>query len=487
MRIPGVRNTKKYLVFLFIFLGGLTLNIWQIQFPKSVGWDVAGFLLTGRRLGENLELPLISTFDNKPPLTFAYYAFPYLFNLDSANLLVVWQVLIVSLATTICLMTSAKRLSNKTLAVVGIGFLAFFYSLPTSREWLTEINVLLILSLVFLWWEKSDREDKCSYIVLGAIVAIGIFTRTNLIFLAVLLNVLFFIRAQKIHHILFFNVSLLCFSFFITLPYVLTGNFHILFKGLVQIPLYSAAEFDFSYLISKSSLVLILLPAIFLAAGLKSSIRVPNDFDRYIFLAVVSVAVLFGVLADHPHFAHHNLQLAIPALMCTLLAVEKFPLFQSSIFQIVALALCLLASTLGMKNEYQVARKDQSYETENLVVDKVSQFSAEVICNRDKYLWAIDLTYLNYRLNTNPVDPFMSATNLINRPFIETYYGKGASFETALREVVKSEPCLIVSPLNYGFLEKSQKLLLQEILKDNYSLKFRSEDLNILVFELTKR
>jgi hypothetical protein len=140
-----------------------------------------------------------------------------------------------------------------------------------------------------------------------------------------------------------------------------------------------------------------------------------------------------------------------------------------------------------MKNDYQILKNDLSYERENLVVDKVSQLRLEGNCNRAEYLWAIDLTYLNYRLNTNPVDPFMSATNLVNRPFIDTYFGKGTSFESAVREVVKSRPCLIVSPLDYGFLEEPQKTLLKKVLVENYTLKFQSENLNLLVFEITKQ
>ena len=126
MRTLSVKSFRKSLLCISIFFTGLTLNLWHILFPKSVGWDVAGFLLTGRRLGESLELPLISTFDNKPPLTFLYYAFPYLFNLDSANLLIVWQVLIVSLATTFCLLTFLGRLAFKSLAIVGVCFVGFF-------------------------------------------------------------------------------------------------------------------------------------------------------------------------------------------------------------------------------------------------------------------------------------------------------------------------------------------------------------------------
>lgn len=486
MRTLSVRNYRKILLFISIFSTGLTLNLWHILFPKSVGWDVAGFLLTGRRLGESLELPLISTFDNKPPLTFVYYAFPYAFNLDSANLLIVWQVLIVSLSTTFCLLTFLDRLPFKSLLLVGFCFVGFFYSLPTSREWLTEINVLFVLSLVFMWREKADLESKYSYLVLGAIIALGIFTRTNLIFLAVLLNGLFFFKDRKIRNIIYFNVSLGCFSFLVTLPYLLTGNFHLLYKGLVQIPLYSAAEFDFSYLISKSSLILIVLPSIFLAIGLKFSARNRLDFDRYIFLSVVFVAVLIGVLADHPHFAHHNLQLALPLLMCVLFAIEKFRLFQPSVFQNVIFVLCIVTLMSGMRNDYHLLKKDLSYETENLVVEKVSQLKLEGNCVRTKYLWAIDLTYLNYRLNTNPVDPFMSATNLVNRPFIDTYFGKGTSFESALGEVIQSRPCLIVSPLDYGFLEESQKTLLVKALTENYNLKYQSKDLNVRVYEIAK-
>jgi hypothetical protein len=486
MRNLSVRNFRKSLLFISIFSTGLTLNLWHILFPKSVGWDVAGFLLTGRRLGESLELPLISTFDNKPPLTFVYYAFPYLFNLDSANLLIVWQVLIVSLATTFCLLTFLGRLPFKSLLMAGVCFVGFFYLLPTSREWLTEINVLFVLSLVFMWREKADLESKYSYLVLGAIVALGIFTRTNLIFLAVLFNGLFFLKDRKIVNILYFNVSLGWFSFLVTLPYLLTGNFHLLYKGLVQIPLYSAAEFDFSYLISKSSLILIVLPSMFLAIGLKFSTRNQLDLDRYIFLSVVFVAVLIGVLADHPHFAHHNLQLALPLLMCVLFAIEKFRLLQSSVFQNVFFVLCIVTLMFGMRNDYHLLKKDLSYETENLVVEKVSQLRLEGNCDRTEYLWAIDLTYLNYRLNTNPVDPFMSATNLVNRPFIDTYYGRGASFEFALGEVIQSRPCLIVSPLDYGFLEDSQKTLLEKALLENYNLKFQSEKLNLLVYEIAK-
>ncbi len=486
MRNLSVKSFRKSLLFISIFFTGLTLNLWHILFPKSVGWDVAGFLLTGRRLGENLELPLISTFDNKPPLTFVYYAFPYLFKLDSANLLIVWQVLIVSLATTFCLLTFLGRLPFKSLAIVGVCFVGFFYSLPTSREWLTEINVLFVLSLVFLWQKKADLESKYSYLVLGAIIALGIFTRTNLIFLAVLLNGLFFLKDRKIRNIIYFNVSLGCFSFLVTLPYLLTGNFHLLYKGLVQIPLYSAAEFDFSYLISKSSLILIVLPSIFLAIGLKFSARNRLDFDRYIFLCVVFVAVLIGILADHPHFAHHNLQLALPLLMCVLFAMEKFRLFQSSVFQNVIFVLCIVTLTSGMRNDFLLLKNDSSYETENLVVEKVSQLRLEGNCDRTKYLWAIDLTYLNYRLNTNPVDPFMSATNLVNRPFIDTYYGRGTSFESALGEVIQSRPCLIVSPLDYGFLEESQKTLLGKALTENYTLKYQSKNLNVQVYEIAK-
>jgi hypothetical protein len=228
------------------------------------------------------------------------------------------------------------------------------------------------------------------------------------------------------------------------------------------------------------------LPSMFLAIGLKFSTRNRLDLDRYIFLSVVFVAVLIGVLADHPHFAHHNLQLALPLLMCVLFAIEKFGLLQSSVFQKVFFVLCIVTLMFGMRNDYHLLKKDLSYETENLVVEKVSQLRLEGNCDRTEYLWAIDLTYLNYRLNTNPVDPFMSATNLVNRPFIDTYYGKGASFEFALGEVIQSRPCLIVSPLDYGFLEDSQKTLLEKTLLGNYNLKFQSEKLNLLVYEIEK-
>ena len=150
-------------------------------FPSVIGSDESTFILMGQNLLDG-NLPYVDLWDNKPPLTFAFFALFILFGNS---------IIAVRIAGTICVLIAADLTYRIGSRMWGweAGFLAAIFSIvfvsvtPSGETTLTEIIALVpTMGALAVLLTGGSKPSTC--FSAGCLLSLATLVRTNLGILA---------------------------------------------------------------------------------------------------------------------------------------------------------------------------------------------------------------------------------------------------------------------------------------------------------------
>jgi hypothetical protein len=432
-----------------------------------IEWDESTFVVIAQRLLDGY-LPYVDLWDNKPPLTFVFYAV----------VLGVWHSLIaVRVAGTVwlflaslltwrigCLLWDRTAAFASAALVIVCTSLLPPYGMPAERIFggqatLTEILALVPMLAALLLLMPGARDGKRACLAGVALSAATLF-RSNLAFvtLAVGVSLVALSARMGVRGVLRQVGAYVCGGLvplgLVLLPYVVSGHLREFVEATLVAPaayVQSFSQSDFVGMLrmgfDRSNVVLWGGAIAGLVASAMQCWRADRTGRRaYLLLGVFTVATAWSIASSGSAYVHYLVQI-IPFLALLAGAAVASVARLSKVAAAVVLALGLLAPVGPLVERYRAAATTLA-EGRPLRSDAGYQIAAYLSANnplgRPVYLMSDHIAY--WLIGMPPIAPSVTHPSTISKEyFLEFVAGPGATSDGELAKILAREPEFIVT------------------------------------------
>lgn len=468
---------------LLLFLLCLLVRL-PFYFESVIDWDESTFILIGQNLLDG-HLPYVQLWDNKPPLTFAFFAL---------TLLLGKSIVTVRVAGTICVFLTAvltwrigSRIWGRDAGLVAAIFSVVFISLSPGAGQATMTEIIALVPtmgalLILLAGTSSSRR----LFLTGWLLSMATLVRSNLAYLALavglvivsvelrggLRSLLSRAGAYALGGIL--PLALVC------LPYVVTGNERLFVASVFLAPLayvqsFSSTEVS-SILIGGFDRSNVLLWGGCLTGVTLAAVRWMH-FDgqrRYRILMVTAffLGVEWSIVSTGSFYVHYLIQV-IPFM--ALFAGWSFsvlrrpvctaPLLILLLVGLVAPARPLLDKYASLANTLaanQPLRSDAGYRI-------AAYIAANNPSHQPVYMMTDHIVY--WLLGMSPITKSVTHPSTIGKEYLlKVFLGPDASSEGEMAALLDKKPLFLVKSESTLYLSGKVVEVLEHSLKADYAL-----------------
>lgn len=471
-------NTAIYLASIIAF--GLFFRL-AFSFRGVYNWDESTYILMGQSVLEG-NLPYTELWEVKPPLTFYLYGGAIaLFGDSLFSIRLLGAIFVIASAVTIFYI--CRSLWNAgTGFIAALLFIALTGALMDGRGTMTEhLAILPTLLALLLSLHKPFSPSKFRYFAIGILIACACAIRLNLAYLALIFGIFLLIQAflkirennwYYLHNVIFYTTGFISVFFLISLPYLFTANFSLLWNSAIMAPLdYSRSGMSPIMVFEAQILnvwgVLVIIALIQLGFALRSQ----DSFYKYQLVVgtLFFIAIEWSMLSSGRTFNHYMLQIA-PFLAISIAHLFKQMFALNRIITYSFLIAVLIAISLPSISEYRLLQSRMSagegifYGTEYTLANF---FQSETLEPSSLYLTSHHLAYWLLDLKP-PTKVVTHPSNLTKQYLLRNIRNPNHTPEAELNKIFATQPEYIVKPSNLWYLNAEMTNLLQEKLNANY-------------------
>jgi 4-amino-4-deoxy-L-arabinose transferase-like glycosyltransferase len=472
-------------VFGLLFLFALLLRF-PFFFPAVIDWDEGTQVLMGQSILDGY-LPYIELWDNKPPLSFAFYAL--------ACAVSGKDLVVIRLAGTLCVVVTAffvyltgGRLWNRGTGMIAAVLCIAAMSLLQSGQATMPEHVLLVPLVGALYLLISREMSVRTMFVVGVLMATATLVRQNIGYVVIVVGLYILVVAVRspmnaARLIAAYSVGGILVIGTTWIPYGLAGQQDIWWKSVITAPL---AYSDSQYSVFKSLLVeakyayrvevrwlnaFVWLSAVGSLTTVLLRWRSSGDLERrgITFLLLFMAGTGFGILKSGGAREHYMIQLAPFAALLAASLIHQLPRMLQW-FSVLLIGAIILISIKPVFSEYKTI-VSRALAGEHLRHGSAYEIAAylrrENKSRRPVYLLTDDhIAY--WLLDSYPPTNITHPSNIAKPYLLEAVIGKDASAEEELRKVFRKSPEFVVTEVDIWYLRGNPKMLLDTILAEEY-------------------
>jgi 4-amino-4-deoxy-L-arabinose transferase-like glycosyltransferase len=488
---PGSRSFRG-----FGLLFALTLAVrFPFFFPAVLAWDESTFILMGQSILDG-HLPYVELWDLKPPLAFAFYSLAIaLFGKDLVGIRLAGTLCVVATAVLVSLLTGKlwnrqSGLIAATLTIVAISLL------PAGQATMTE-HVVLVPLLGATYLLISRNESLGTLFLTGILMATATLVRLNIGYVAIVVGIYLLatsirLPATALRRMAAYSAGGMLVVIMTWLPYLLAGQPQVWWTSVIAAPLsYSNAQDStvqnlirhgmhtlgvyedgsgYKYNVAWFNVMVWCSAVAGVATVFWRWQRCSREERRgVLILTLLTVATGFSIVKSGAAHEHYMIQLVPFAAMFAAALVWQFPAY--ALWPSLLLAGVLLIGSIGpVLAEYRVLvsralahqglRYGAAYEVA-AYLKRENSLGRPVYLLTDHVAYWLTSSYPPTKLTTHP-------SNIAKPYLVQVVTGQNASTEDELQKVFQKAPEFVVMTDNVRYLREGPKMLLDNILADEY-------------------
>jgi hypothetical protein len=478
-------------------------------FPDVINWDESTFIVMGQSIVDG-HLPYTELWDNKPPLTFVFFA--------GVILLVGKSIIGIRIAGLLCVLIVALFVYwiGKHLWSASVGFwsaclwIAGGSFLPGGQATMTE-HIALVPLVGSLWLLISRPPNLPRISLAGALIAIASLVRLNLAFVLLSVGLYLTLAPQPRTFTSIFKrgsvylLSSIGVIFLTLLPYLWTGQGQVWWNSVIVAPwqyahaklsMFETLWVQLGYALTRMTENTPLLWLLVLGggAGIIGTFRHRQKFSslqqggtHLLLLFFLSTEV--SILRSGATYKHYLIQLvpflspfATAKLLQILAHFQQKPHWKKALI-ISLLTFGTLVSTTNVLGQYHytlsraIEQKPLPYGPAYEIAAYLREHNRE---HRPVYLMSHHVAY--WLADSKPLSHATTHPDNISNPaLLRVLRGAQHSAEDELREILCQQPKFIVKHQQEAYLDRIQtaRALLEQTLTDNYQIAKQIENLYI--------
>jgi 4-amino-4-deoxy-L-arabinose transferase-like glycosyltransferase len=452
------------------------------------------------------HLPYIELWDNKPP--FLFFIFAIIITICGKK--IVFIRIIGSLFVSISAFFIYQ--SGKYLGTINTGLIsAILFIIMTGemggKSVMSEIVASVPLTAAFLVMiRQKENSHIISHFLLGFLLSIATLIRLNLayldafIFLYYTFLCFFKKKLKSLINLCILTFGILIPMIIITIPYILTGNFLIFYKSVIEAPFsYSTSQLSklvvISYFIKKGLLEGNLISCLFWIGFFLGFVIVLYRIDfstswikyetnRNLILLLLWVIVIAFSIASSGHTYPHYLIQILPFM-----AIIKSIFLSSGVFYkykyilFIFFIIGLLDSTKNIVDRYVllfIQSKNGLY-LQNDEGYRIAKFLKKANPQK-KAIYMMDLQIVYWLTDTKPITKMIThPSNIGEDSLLKIVVNKDATAENEMRNILNSKPLFIIKSKEVPYLKNKPEAmsLLSIVIRQEYKLINRVGDFYI--------
>lgn len=454
-------------------------------FQSVIDWDESTFILMGQDILDG-HLPYTELWDNKPPLTFAFFAM----------VLSLWKSLVaVRLAGAFAVFVSAyltflvgRHIWGNQTGTLGAVITIVFISLAHSGQATSSEIIALVPLMGALTVLVTKGVNASSCFVIGLLISLAVLVRLNLGYLAVLVGTVIVFRSWAggwnlvMRNTGAYVVAGVVPLGVVMLPYVISGEEQLFLKSVFVAPLryteaYGSTLSSVLSLVKKSvsaSNVSLLLGVL---GGLVCIGRQWSAYDGDQKLGLGSIAnvslgigcsIIFGG-ASHPHYVIQLIPISSLVAACVMVWLLR------SRYQKMVLVLCVVGFvwlTKPILKQYVIvgstlARGSSVFSDEGYQI--AAYLGGKNLGGEKIYMVNYPIVY--WLLGKKPIRKSVTHPSLIEREYLlKVFLGKDVSTESEMIALLRQRPLYVVKNSGDSYLRGLAGRLLAEQLSADYEV-----------------
>ena len=471
------RKSSELIWAFFIIFGVAFATRLPYFFKSNINWDESTFLLLGQSVLDG-HLPYTFLIDNKPP--FLWYCFAIIIFFCGKSFFGIRAVgaLCVAIASYLNYASIRALWGHRSGLIVSIFLINLINLNAGGQAFLSEHLALVPLAGSFTLLLFFPRQ-KSSLFTAGLLLSIAAAIRLNLAYAAVSvgLYLLFWPREgttlkARFSEAIVFGFGSLPVILSISIPYVLSGEFDVLYGGAIEAPLRFSGDqmsppsvlrsqigYAVDVLFLEVTIALALIGIVTYAILGRNIFWISRHFRRfsalqkraYLLAAVFFISIEFSIIRSGVFHDHYNIQLSFFISLLAAAPYKDILRWGRSTPILQLLGLTAIAGIAQYLLQY-ISVADVYLERGTPFYGRAFEI-AEVIEeeNPNKLPVWIHADHLAYWLmDIDPVIPSVTHPSSIRKTFLlQAWYGEEASSRSELEKIITKQPILIVSTVSH--------------------------------------
>ena len=468
-------HSQKNFIFIFFFIFVITFLIrFPYLFRSVYNWDEASYLI-GAYLIKTNHIPWIDFWGNKSP--FCYYVYYLLLEIFGQSIFSIRlaAVFVISISTYILYLIISKFTEDFYIVILSILLCILLQSTVLINGKSLTTEHLALIPILFSFYLSIYSEKNFNYFIIGVLIGIAVFIRSNLAFLSIIILLIpFFDKnnyVEKVKNLLLIIGGGL-FILSLNILFFLSTNIDVFIKSFFFYPLeMSYLKNDKNFLIHLISIIRVSLAPVdlnifirflFWFLGFAGFFYCILNFNKnksfYIISIIYFTGISLSIVFSKNPFPHYLIQLIPFIVIFVFIFIINSRIKSSLLF---TLTIAIVVSSISIFLDYSnLYKKYKSYET--VYYDdtyKIKNYITKLNLNQNYTILATtDNTQLLYfLLEKRPLSKMIHTSDMAREVPLKYAYGEVKNKQSEIYYVLNQEPDLILIDIDLNNFLKRYK------------------------------